>query len=288
MTPNPKNPSNRLLGYPADARLLIINADDLGVCHAVNEAIFQTLEYGIVQTTTLMAPCIGAGNAMQFLTQHLQYPFGVHLTAICDNENNCFAPMLPREKVPTLVQENGLFFYFDDMQRFLANVSLGEMEAEFRTQIESVLAAGLHPDHLDWHSLRIDSRMDTFELMFKLAREYRLALRVFGAEPIQTLSARGLPCVDGNFLDSYQLTAASKPGSFEKLLQELPERLSEWAVHPGLDSEELDRIEPTGNHVRQSDRDFLVSPYARELIEREGIILLDYRALQTAWNSIPG
>ena len=36
--------TNRLLGYPADARLLIINADDFGMCHAVSEAIFGALK----------------------------------------------------------------------------------------------------------------------------------------------------------------------------------------------------------------------------------------------------
>ena len=33
--------TNRLLGYPAAARLLLINADDFGMCHAVNEAILR-------------------------------------------------------------------------------------------------------------------------------------------------------------------------------------------------------------------------------------------------------
>ncbi len=35
--------TNRLLGYPADARFLIVNADDFGMCHGVNEAIIGTL-----------------------------------------------------------------------------------------------------------------------------------------------------------------------------------------------------------------------------------------------------
>ena len=33
--------ANRLLGYPDDARLLIVNADDLGMCLSINEAILR-------------------------------------------------------------------------------------------------------------------------------------------------------------------------------------------------------------------------------------------------------
>jgi predicted glycoside hydrolase/deacetylase ChbG (UPF0249 family) len=46
-----------LLGYPADARLLIINADDFGMCNSVNEAIFGVLKEGVARSTTLMVPC---------------------------------------------------------------------------------------------------------------------------------------------------------------------------------------------------------------------------------------
>ena len=49
--------TNRLLGYPADARLLIINADDFGMCHAANAAITRSLTEGVVTSTTLMVPC---------------------------------------------------------------------------------------------------------------------------------------------------------------------------------------------------------------------------------------
>jgi chitin disaccharide deacetylase len=51
--------ANELLGYPADARLLIINADDFGVYHSVNAAILHTFTDGIVRSTTLMAPAPG-------------------------------------------------------------------------------------------------------------------------------------------------------------------------------------------------------------------------------------
>jgi hypothetical protein len=58
--------TNQLLGYPDDARLLIINADDFGMCHAVNAAITRSLTDGVVRST-LMVPCAWALHAMQWL-----------------------------------------------------------------------------------------------------------------------------------------------------------------------------------------------------------------------------
>jgi hypothetical protein len=66
-------------------------------------------------------------------------------------------------------------------------------------------------------------------------------------------------------------------------LRQLRAGLSEWAVHPGLDHPELLAIERDSNHIRQTDFDFLVSQQARDVIREEGIILLDYQALQHVW-----
>ena len=71
---------NELLGYPAEARLLIINADDFGVYHAVNAAILRTFTEGVVRSTTLMAPCPWAMHAMRLLRDHPHIACGVHLT----------------------------------------------------------------------------------------------------------------------------------------------------------------------------------------------------------------
>ena len=79
------------------------------------------------------------------------------------------------------------------------------------------------------------------------------------------------------------LDSATKPARFAQILHELPAGLSEWAVHPGLDSAELLAIEPGSNHFRQADFDFFTSPEAQELVKKEGITLLDYRTLQAVW-----
>mgnify|MGYP002079075955 CR=1 FL=1 len=154
---------------------------------------------------------------------------------------------------------------------------------EFSAQIEAVLAAGLKPTHLDWHCLRLNGREAILALMLKLAREYGLALRAMGRSWIETVQKQGLPTNDYDFLDSYLLDPVTKASRYVELLRELPIGLSEWAIHPGLDSAELRAIDTGGFHIRQTDFDFLTSPQAKEVIAAEGIILLDYRALQKVW-----
>jgi predicted glycoside hydrolase/deacetylase ChbG (UPF0249 family) len=278
-----KNQTNRLLGYPVDARLLIINADDFGMCNSINEAIFRTLKEGVVRSTSLMIPCPWALHAINFLKDHPDIPFGVHLTAICDSDNYSWGPVTSKDKVPDLVDQAGNFYSFEGFPKFLSQVSLDQLELEFRAQIEAVLATGLKPAHLDWHAVRLDGRVDIFDLMLGLAKEYGLAFRITGRSFIQKVQNQGLPTNDFDLLDSFLLDPVNKSARYAQMLHELPAGLSEWAVHPGLDNSELLALEPDGNHFRQTDFDFWTSQQAKDIVKEEGIILLDYRALQAVW-----
>jgi predicted glycoside hydrolase/deacetylase ChbG (UPF0249 family) len=210
MNPLAASQANRLLGQPADARLLIINADDFGMCHSVNEAIFGALKAGVVRSTTLMVPCPWALHAMHFLADHPEIPCGVHLTVISDWADYRWGPVTPKERVPSLLNKAGYFYNFEHMPEFLTQVRLDQLDMEFRRQIEVVLAAGLKPTHLDWHSLRISGRTDILELMLRLAKEYGLALRVAGRSWIEKVQSQGLPTNDYDFLDSYLLDPVTK------------------------------------------------------------------------------
>jgi len=119
--------------------------------------------------------------------------------------------------------------------------------------------------------------------MFGLAKEYGLALRVRKRPLIDNVQRQGLATNDYDFLDSYRLDTTTKPAQFAQLLRDLPAGLSEWALHPGLGTPELQTIEPEGWSVRQADFDFAISTEARAIIEQEGIILLSYQPLQAVW-----
>jgi len=271
--------ANQRLGFPADARLLIINADDFGMCCAENEATIQTIRTGVATSCTIMAPCPWSLHAIQLLKAHPEIPFGVHLTAVSEHACYRWGPLTPRHEVPSLVDEAGYFYSEARITEFLPRASLAELETEFRAQIEAVLASGLRPTHLDSHCLVHTRREDVFDMTVGLAREYGLALRVGNVRYMDRMEKWGLPTDDHPTLDSYRLEARDKPFLYPKLLRELPAGLSEWAIHPAIGSAELQAIAPEWE-VRQADLDFFTSEPARDIIAEEGIILLSYRPLQ--------
>jgi hypothetical protein len=258
------------------------------MCQAINQAIMDTLQAGVVRSTSLMVPCPWASHAMHFLRQHPEFPFGVHLTATCDGDKYTWGPVACREKVPALVDEAGHFLSMERLPTRLDPSGVEQLEVEFKAQIEVVLKAGLQPTHLDWHALRIFHRPDILDLLLRLAREYGLALRVASEHFIQKVRNQGLPCNDYDFLDSSCLDPADKASHFARLLHALPAGLSEWAVHPGLDTPELLAMEPGDNRTRQADYDFCTSQLAKDIVQQEGVILLDYRTLQAAWSKAFG
>ena len=277
--------TNNLLGYPDDARLLIINADDLGMCHAVNEAIFRALKEGIVTSTSLMVPCPWALHATKWLQENPETAFAVHLTLIAEAPLYRWKPVSSKEDVPSLLDNTGYFYNLESMKDLLEQAELSEVEREFRAQLEVVLAAGLNPTHLDWHCLRNGGRSDIFELTLALAGEYGLAVRVYDSPYRERCQKLNLPSNDYSLLDSYALKTDNKVEQYTKLLRELPAGLSEWAVHPGLGTAELKAAEPGSWRVRKTDYEFVTSPAARKIIQEEGIVLLDYRAIQAVWNA---
>jgi len=278
-----QQPANARLGYPADARLLIINTDDLGMCHAVNAAIMQTLTQGLASSCTVMVPCPWGLHALQQLHDAPQLPFGVHLTAISEQPTYRWGPVTCRQEVPSLVDEAGYFYSERRIEEFLAQVNLAELEREYRAQIDIVVATGLQPTHLDSHCGVHTRRADIFAMTVRLAREYGLALRVSGQPFIHQIQQQGYPTNDHELMDSYDLDPQNKATLYAQLLRALPVGLSEWAIHPGYGNAELQAIEPDSWQVRQTDFDFFMSHEARAVLQQEGIILLGYKELQAFW-----
>src|SRR5437588_11076282 len=65
------------LGFPSDAKLLIVNCNDLGSSHAANLGVYEALREGVATSATLMVPCPWARDAA---ARYRGEEVGVHLT----------------------------------------------------------------------------------------------------------------------------------------------------------------------------------------------------------------
>jgi len=277
--------TSELLGFPKDARLLILNVDDYGLCYTANDAAIRLLKKGIASSCTVMVPAPWGLHGMHLLKQNPEFQCGVHLTAISEHQRYRWRPISSREVVPTLVDEQGFFFLETRQDQFTRHADVLELEGEFRLQIEFALSQGLAPTHLDSHCNTHDSRDDIFDMTVRLAREYGLALRVHNPRYLRRLRDDRLPVLDYPDLDSFSLPVEGKVQTYLRLLRELPEGLTEWAIHPAYESAELRAITSQWR-VRSSDDAFFNSDEFSQAMQSEGIILASYGMLQPFWKGI--
>jgi predicted glycoside hydrolase/deacetylase ChbG (UPF0249 family) len=283
MTQRDRRTSAEALGYPADARLLLVNADDFGMYPGINSAVARAFSEGIVRSSSLMMPCPGAAEAIRSMLDHPDIRSGVHLSIVNDIPGYRWGPIADRTTVPSLLDEDGHFFMEHRIPDLLARATITDLETEFRAQIDAAFASGINPTHLDWHCLYDGGRPDIFELTLGLARESGLALRVSGDDAVARVCSLGLPRSDHGMVDSFRLPISAKAAVYADLLRTLPPGLNEWAVHPGGGDAASRALDPNGWQVRQTDLAFLISSEARDIVHREGIILIGYDALQKAW-----
>ena len=291
--------TNELLGYPPDTRLLILNADDFGVCHAENEGTIQFLTEGLGTSCTLMMPCPWSYHGVKFLKAHPDVDFGVHLTIVGEYDYYRWKPLSSRELVPSLVDDAGYFLSPIQKDMLMQRFRIEDVAREFRAQIEEVLSVGLKPTHLDSHWHYHELRDDIFDCAVGLAREYGLAIRA-GHREISTRKVRelGLPVAQtvvdsGRLLDpNGEMHDSSYSDPYRKLLHELPPGLTEWAIHVGTDTPELRTLMPLPSPYmmgtwrgRKADLDFFISQEARDIMKTEGIITLGFAPLQKIWQA---
>jgi predicted glycoside hydrolase/deacetylase ChbG (UPF0249 family) len=126
---------------------LIINADDFGWSVGISDGILHAHKAGVVTSASLMANQPASDYAIARLKTFPNLGVGVHLN-LCDGR-----PVLPPSDVQSLVRADGTFYPACEMMSRITRwqVSPGEIEREFRAQIQWIELRGVHPTHADSH-----------------------------------------------------------------------------------------------------------------------------------------
>jgi len=164
------------LGYPADAKLLIVHADDLGMAHSVNAATIKAFETGLVNSGSVMVPCPWFPEIAAYSVSHPEADLGLHLTLTSEWRLYRWGPVLPADRVPSLLGPDGYLHRTES--EAAARVDPRHVEAEIRAQIERARAFGLRITHLDSHMGTLYQNEALFRVFLRVARENRLPVRI--------------------------------------------------------------------------------------------------------------
>ncbi len=274
------------LGYPKDAKLLLVHADDIGVAHSVNSATIKAFENSGISSASIMVPCPWFGEIAAYIKNNPDKDFGLHLTLTAEWENYKWDGVLPASQIPSLLNKEG--YFYSAVEDVVKHAKPEEVEAEIRAQVQRALDFGIDVTHLDTHMRTLFSHPEFFKAYQKVGKEFGVPVFIpadlLKNEPIEKLIDPWFISIENN----YTVTPSTKPEDwksfYNSILDNLKPGLSEIVIHLAYDDAEMKAI--TINHPewgsawRQRDFDYFMSAEFKNKIKENGITLITYREIK--------
>lgn len=295
-------------------RILIVNADDLGLSDGVTAGIVKAWQEGVVTSTSALVNIEGAPERIARVhREHPELPMGLHLNI------NDGRPVLPPEQVPTLVKPDGQFYSIDEIPLQLPRIRHDELAAELRAQAALLASLGVRFTHIDYHQHIVVLYTPFYRCVIELAKEYGVPVRqpvpasLIGAmrfesktkdaalrtmvrfglrHPLlaarlvrhmtpaavrrqgEALRAAGVPAPD-LFIDGFFRNATVE--NFISMLRQLPAGVSELLTHPGVVDDGLRRSGGAYINERAVELAVLTDPWVRRAVADENVELASFR-----------
>jgi chitin disaccharide deacetylase len=285
-------------------KTLILNADDFGMTRGINDGVIRAHREGILTSATLMATGFAFEDAVAKAKANPTLGVGCHLVLTGG------MALMPREKLPSLVDKRGKFP--ESLTAFVAKVSSGairteEIELELRAQIQKIRSAGIEPTHVDTHK-HTHAHPRVMHAVGRVASDLKIrcvrkpvedlcdswsSLRGGQHSLAQVAGAVAVRLVSSRFQSIAHKYALSSPDYFlglattgrlgtdalSQLIGRVREGSTEIMLHPGFCDADLQAYGERLQEQRQNELDALLAPESRRTVRERGIQLISYREL---------
>jgi hopanoid biosynthesis associated protein HpnK len=279
---------------------VIVNADDFGLDPGINRGIVEAHCRGIVTSVSLMPTGDAFEEAIALSRKYVDLSIGVHLTLVEGR------PVLPAEKIPSLVMSDGGFIKtpWGFLKRWATGqIRLGEVRRELDAQVAKVADQGIRIDKLDSH-MHLHLLPGIMQTVVEVGRKHQIkGIRL----PREEFRWRGLGRLAGSakqavlcclflmharrvrsaelFCPDYLCGVAESgqmtEGALLRTLSLLKPGVTEIMVHPGYHDYdgETERWPLSRRYRREKELIALTSFQVKELVKRLQIELVSYRTV---------
>ena len=284
------NPILASLGFGPDDRVVIIHADDIGMCQATLPAFVELLDFGLVSSGSVMVPCPWFLEvAAWYRNRSASVDLGVHLTLTSEWPTYRWRPLSTQSLPSGLLDDQG---YFHRRRQQVVEHSSGDaVRVEMQAQVEAARRAGIDVTHLDCHMyVGVEPKFlpDYIDLCQReglpgvISRELlEVSSRDGVPRCLSQWQAYGYPVFDKITVLGVLDAAPDRLTQAKKEFDELPPGLSCLLIHPAVDTPELRAITADWQ-LRVADYQVFRSSELREHLRRSGIHLIGYELLRQA------
>jgi len=281
------------LGYPVNSKVVILHADDIGMCSEANEAVIPYLLNDQIQSAAAMVPCPWFNDIADWYKKHPEEDIGLHLTLTSEWKNYRWGPVSNPSNVPELIDPEG--YMWRGVIDVASRAPVTTVEKEVRAQIERAYERGIKPGHIDTHMGTLYSKVEYAEAFFKVAMEYGIPANVieFTPDRVQKFRKQGYPITARLIQSGTEYTLPKlddftsvpngksyqeKKENFFDLIQNLEPGITEIIFHPSIETEGLKKITNSWQQ-RVWEAKMFSDPEVIQFLKNEGIIFTNWKEM---------
>ena len=281
------------LGYPVNSKVVMLHADDIGMCSEANEAVIPYLLNDQIQSAAAMVPCPWFNDIADWYKKHPEEDIGLHLTLTSEWKNYRWGPVSNPSNVPELIDPEG--YMWRGVIDVVSRTPVTTIEKEVRAQIERAYERGIKPGHIDTHMGTLYSKVEYAEAFFKVAMEYGIPANVieFTPDRVQKFRKQGYPITARLIQSGTEYTLPKlddftsvpngksyqeKKENFFDLIQNLEPGITEIIFHPSIETEGLKKITNSWQQ-RVWEAKMFSDPEVIQFLKNEGIIFTNWKEM---------